>query len=717
MSRANHQIKAAIRSTMLSCLMLCLLAVSPVSGARISLTLFPLKNARNDTVSQWISYSVPESFFRVLRYVNNIPVWSPTFLFPIDTTGWSLGSDSLLKIHQRRWKWDAAVGGEFYLQNDSVHITLKTLWLRDGVAERKKFDEQGTNVPQVVERLFFKFMKYTGFAFAGEDSIRFSETLIKASKSLPAYQTYWAGYGFEMQNDRAAAISAYLQAVELDNNFSAAWLRIGRLYADRRNYDMARAAFDKAEYAGFSDPIVAAQKADFIIDYDLPDKAVKYVDARKSVLSQTARGLKVLGKSLVLQGEYQRAIAILTKALSMGASDLETEFVLSKAYMMSGQFDLSADVLNRLIAFRPDYLAYYSFLGNAYRSAGKQMESIRVLEAASKIAPNDIGILLNLAHTYFDLGWFQKAEQLLLRARDRNANLIEIDVNLAVVYWMEGKASQARALLNTVIRKRKNHQSAINNEANILFLSNDIRKAITLYRKADQASKKNESVLFNLGTAYLKLGKIKDAQQTFDELLRLSPDRMDVLTRQAIIARTLGDSVNAVIYYRKILEVTPFQEEAIRGLVLVLNGQGKYDESADILDRYIENFPSAKEFLYLQAETYRLMGWVDVAVMKYGEMVKNFPAFSDAFRGQARATYDLVAQGKHPDLDNAIYTLKKDIDQVPADPEPEYLLGMVYADFKGYPDMGVEHLNSALAKAKDTNMKKKIREAISKVKK
>ena len=132
--------------------------------------------------------------------------------------------------------------------------------MRDGVTERKKFEEQGVSVPKISERLFFRFMRYLGFAFARDDSLRFSKTLSDASRSVPAYETYWAGYGFEMQGDRTSALSAYLQAVELDNNFGAAWLRMGRLYAGRRNNDMARSAFDKAESAGFPDPDAAARR-------------------------------------------------------------------------------------------------------------------------------------------------------------------------------------------------------------------------------------------------------------------------------------------------------------------------------------------------------------------------------------------------------------------------------------------------------------------------
>jgi tetratricopeptide (TPR) repeat protein len=434
------------------------------------------------------------------------------------------------------------------------------------------------------------------------------------------------------------------------------------------------------------------------------------------LLNQSSIGMKVMGEYLIHQGEYQRAIAALTKAIALGPADLETEFLQGQSYLVSGQYDLAAEIFNRLVGRRPDHLGYYALLGNAYRRAGRLMESVRVLESAGKLDPDDIAVLLNLGHTYFDLGWLQKAEQLLLHARELNPDLVEIDINLGVVYWLMGKTKTARTLFDRAGRSPRSAQAAFNNEANILFQAKDTRKAIELYRRADKAGKRNETVLFNLGMAYLNIGKLKEANESFEELLRLSPDRLDVLTMQAGINQNRGDTAAAVLYYRRILDQSPYHEGALRGLVSVLNNQAKFQESIDVIERYLADFPNAREIRVIQAETYRQMGWGEVALMKYEYMTRDFPAYAEGYAGYARTLYSLVVAGKKDDFDNVIFQIKNAAVRAPQSPEPDYYAGLIYADYKGFPDLALQQFNLALGKAADPEMKKQILKAIARVK-
>jgi len=45
---------------------------------------------------------------RIGRYLPELQVYEPAFLFAADSSGWRMASDSLLAVHQQRWKWDLA---------------------------------------------------------------------------------------------------------------------------------------------------------------------------------------------------------------------------------------------------------------------------------------------------------------------------------------------------------------------------------------------------------------------------------------------------------------------------------------------------------------------------------------------------------------------------------------------------------------------------------
>jgi len=76
--------------------------------------------------------------------------------------------------------------------------------------------------------------------------------------------------------------------------------------------------------------------------------------------------------------------------------------------------------------------------------------------------------------------------------------------------------------------------------------------------------------------------------------------------------------------------------------------------------------------------------------------------------------YDLVRYKNGRDYDKAIYYLKTASGLDPSNPEPEYIMGMIYMDYKNYGELAVDSWKSALTKATDGKMKKLLTDLIAK---
>lgn len=687
-----------------------LLAGALSVSARMSVVVFPLAADGGSRLSRWVGYGFAERFSRKLRMHGEIQVWEPAFLYSVDSTAWRMDSDSLLVAHRRRWEWDVAVGGEYALRGDTVDLALRAVHMVQNVPRRAALEASGTSIFEVTNRLLHDLFDLLQLELSDKGASQIQQ---QVTSSLRAYRTYAVGYGLEMHGDYAGALSAYSHAVAMDRKLDPAQRRLARLNVLRRNLAAAREGFSRALAASPGNPYLVAAMAEFLVDYDTPEKAAEYVQAVRDVLTETAEGLTAIGKLHLARGEYQRATAMLTRARAAGPMNLDTDFALGKAYLVSGKFDMAIDIFNRLVSYRPDYSRYYSFLGSAYRSAERLMESISILEAAYRIDRDNVSILVNLAHSYFELGWYRKTLQLLVRAREVRPELTEIDVNLGVVYWHMGETDRARKLLAEAVHSASKRQTAINNRANILFLEGRTKKAIRAYRKADKLGGKNETVLYNLGNAYMALGKLKDAEECFEEVLRLAPNRLDVRMELASIKEKRGDIEGAERALRKLLDFAPFDERVVRRLCGVLEKQQKYEAEVKLLEHYLSSFPTSKEFRLLLAETYLHMAWYEVAVMKYEFLVRDFPRDYQARIGLGRAMYGLIVHKGNTDYDKTIYVLKEAAELGPGQAEPDYLIGKIYLEYKNYRDLAREHYNKAMGKARDEAMRKKIREALA----
>jgi Flp pilus assembly protein TadD len=690
-------------------LLLGLVCVSPAPG-RVLMVVFPLAN--QDTVHsellEWGRYAVAECFSRNSRYVRELQVWDPAFLCSADTSVRDLSSDSLLALHHQRWKWDIAVGGSIASSGDSLLITLRAVRYVDGKPARRQLQAAGRSAIGVTSRLYAELLGALGGAVPPQ-----ATQPRAATESDLAYRTYVAGYGFELRRNYSAAASAYTRALELDGRLSFAAVRLANIYALRRDFTAASTWMHHAALRSSSDPVVAGMSALYLVQFDDPGKAAEYIQAHTGLLDQTAEGLAAQGMLYSLLGQYDRAVALLTQAVAFGPSDLETDLALGRAYLAAGDFTMAADVFNRLVAFRPDCLRYYSFLGAAYRSQGRLMESERVLAAAYRLSSDDVPLLVNLASTRFALGRYDEAERLLLHARELNPFLIEVAVNLAVVYWQLGKQREARALLTTARRSRKDRQATLSAEAGFLVSEGKTREALGRFREAEHAGRKNEQVLNNLGLLCADLGRLSEAAAWYDELLRLTPNRLDVLVRQADIQARRGDLAGAESSCRRILQLSPHNEEAIRRLAAVLEQQERPTEAVTVIERHLADFPSDVALRVAVADIYRRMGWYEVAAMHLEQAVRDFPGHYAAEIDLGRTLYDLIVHKNSRQFDKAIAVLKRASVMAPADPEPEYLLGRIYLDCTREGELGREYLNRALAHASDAAMRRSIEGALA----
>ena len=685
----------------------------PLFAARTSMVVFPLVNKADDPLYEWISSVVPEYFSRKLGAIEGIRVWDPLFMYQTDSSGWRMQSDSLLSIHCNRWEWDAAVGGSYTVEGDSVTINLRIVWV-SGTRQHVGMDISRKSslydCPSLCSALLLQTCTLLHLNLDAEDSTRIEQISTVAPH---AYLTYCAGYGFEIHRQYAQALTAYNRAIQLDPSFVLAQCRLGVLYSRTAKAGDALSILKQLMRSRSLTPLTAAMTAEFAIDALSPEKAYRFVDRMRDVLEQSSAGLTVIGRQYLVAGEYQRAIASFRRAIAWGASNLDAEFLLGMAYLMSGEYTVAITLLNRLISMRPEYVRYHVLLGTVYRKADRLMESLSVLEVARKKEPENTMIMIETAHTCFALGWYRKAGQLLEQALQLKPDQNALLADLGIVYWHEKRFDDAQRYIAMAGKRKSGAVASLVNSGNIALHAGDIPEAITAYRKADHLGGNDPAIRYNLAMAYLADGKVKKAAYYLDALLSQTPGRTDLLISRATIAQKLGSTEDAEMAFRRILENDPYNDVAVEGLVRLLIGQKRYEEAIYRIESYLESKPARADFMLLLGETYRAQGWYEVAIERYRQIIQQFPDYGAGYIGVGRCMADMVLSGKSTGADEAIYALKQASGKLPDDPEPYLLMGDLYMTSKGYRDLAVEQWRKALALTSDTRKKREIERKIA----
>lgn len=144
-------------------------------------------------------------------------------------------------------------------------------------------------------------------------------------------------------------------------------------------------------------------------------------------------------------GQSDRAVEVLTQALSYNPSDQNLTLTLGRALIESGRPDQAMGALQRAAQLDPKDWRAPSAMGVAFDSMGRRPEAQSAYGAALMLKPNDATILSNLGLSSALSGDLAKAASLLTQAADAPNADAQVRQNLAIVLAMQGRYDEAQA--------------------------------------------------------------------------------------------------------------------------------------------------------------------------------------------------------------------------------------------------------------------------------
>ena len=111
------------------------------------------------------------------------------------------------------------------------------------------------------------------------------------------------------------------------------------------------------------------------------EKMERYAEARKifeqavSLDSSLVEGYTSLARIVSTDGEHERAIALLQRAIELRPNDARTHFNLGVAFVNSGDFPRAAQAYERVIEISPTHTRAHLYLSDIYVKLGRTAES------------------------------------------------------------------------------------------------------------------------------------------------------------------------------------------------------------------------------------------------------------------------------------------------------------------------------------------------------
>jgi serine/threonine protein kinase/tetratricopeptide (TPR) repeat protein len=331
---------------------------------------------------------------------------------------------------------------------------------------------------------------------------------------------------YEQKERLEEAIGYFLQAVDSDRLYAAAWAGLGEAYL--RLYRLTQSPEHLSE----------AEKA--------LQRALDLHDDRPSIWISVGMLHVAKGEAAEAERAFQRVIAV-----NPAGADAYRE--LGEAYRQAKQLDKAEPQFRRALELEPHAWTNHSHMGVLRLYQGRFDEAESEFKAGLALAPENARLWSNLGGLYMLMNREADAERALKTAVDTNPTLADAVSNLGVFYFKRGRYAEAVATFERAAGLSPGDAEIWRNLAVAQYsATGDRQRSVAAYQKAASLLEQRHAinrtdarVLVNLAVCYAALGRPVDARALVSEALK-GQLKEDELAAGVSVYEDIGDRAAAL---------------------------------------------------------------------------------------------------------------------------------------------------------------------------
>ena len=502
-------------------------------------------------------------------------------------------------------------------------------------------------------------------------------------------------------------------------------LLLGQIYAQRGDAKAAREMFTKAAEAGGGEAAGHLALGRLAMQEKNEDAAVREFDAAVTADPSSIRAVQAKVGTLLLQKRVKDAIQIAEAGARREAKRPEFHNLLAAAYALDRQWEKAVASYRKAMELDPTGVVPRLGLARVALAQGKDEEAIAQLQAALQQEPGNATAALLITVLYEHLARYDQAI-LVMEAADKAApRRVEFGLRLADLYLRKGRYDDAAAKAKDLLATNPDLTPARLIRGQTLLAKSD-PNALKDFTDVAKENPKSAQAQYMLAGAYLRLGRLADAQAAFREAIRLNPqftqakaelalisgqkvDRAELQNQvdrfraevkanpKNVVARealgrhllALGQNKEAKDEFKAILEVAPGHPAANLLMARVAITEGKRDEAAGYARAALRTTPSSIEANLLMAQYLLQTNRREDAIKHLEAVLQVNPNLSDV-KLQLSATY--MQMGR---LGDALRLAREVQKAEPKSPAPPLLVGLALIS-QQKPQEAVEAFGQAL---------------------
>lgn len=282
----------------------------------------------------------------------------------------------------------------------------------------------------------------------------------------------------------------------------------------------------------------------------------------------------------------------LNAILRKNPDDTAALFARAKHFMANKKLDSALLDMTHLIRIDSSRATYFITMGDIYLYTNRTRYTRQAFEKAIQLEPGNEEAHMKLAELFLYVEMHKEALEQLNEVLKTNRHNPKAYYMKGMVYKEAGDTSLALSSFLTATEQDQNYALAFEQMGLIYAVKHDSR-ASEFYKAALRINPKSPTVLYNLAKFYQDNGKPEQAVETYQELLRLSPDHAYAAYNIGYIRSELeGKPAEALDWFYKAAEMKPDYAEAHYMAGYCLEELGKKNDAIDAYRRSLRVSPA-----------------------------------------------------------------------------------------------------------------------------
>ncbi len=316
---------------------------------------------------------------------------------------------------------------------------------------------------------------------------------------------------------------------------------------------------------------------------------------------------KLLEARFMLQENKLEDATILLQKLTKDYPDwADPFFFLALAQYSQQQIDQAAQSVTEAIQRKSNESRYHAFNAQLQQLKGDFNGSRKSAITALKLNPKNLRAAILLGRAFIGEKEYKKAEKILAKINKQVPEDAEILESLAIASLGAGDKASGEKALQKLLEIDPGHKRGITLYLTIKYPQNN-DKAIAFIQKQLKKAPGDFRLQLVLGGLYAKQGSAKKAIESFNNAMRINPDRVTPYLAKARLLSFKGEQDMAIATYTDLLEKFPNSIPGNMEIAVLYQTRGEtekarkyYEKILSIQDDYA---PAANNLSWLIASS------------------------------------------------------------------------------------------------------------------